>query len=187
MKRLVAAAFVILCLTGPSQAITYDIFRSFDGATVSGTIETDGTLGMITEANVVAWQLDLTSPVSLFGGVGTAESVSSADPLTTALIGIAATASHLAMADLSARIVLQGASFNGWCMSAAPSCAFGAGGGTENLFFSSAIELAASGAVSNTEVFGTVAAVPLPASLSLLLAGFGALGLITRRRRTLRT
>ena len=63
MKRLIAVAFSILCLAGTSHATTYDIFRTFDGATVSGTIETDGTLGLITEANVVAWQLDLTSPV----------------------------------------------------------------------------------------------------------------------------
>lgn len=183
MKFLVAATLMALCTAGPTQAITYDIFRSFDGATVTGTIETDGTLGLITEANVVAWQLNLTSPVPLFGAGGNTTTVSSADQLITTVLGVMATATDLSLADATGRIRLTGASFNGWCLTAAASCAFGAGGYTENLYFSATLETAASASVPEFETFATVAPVPLPTSLPLLLASLGGLGWIAGRRR----
>ena len=72
MRPVHIAVAVMLGLSAlPSQAlatnITYGLSRTIGAGTVTGFIETDGTLGVLATANLVDWQLTLTSP-SLAGG-----------------------------------------------------------------------------------------------------------------------
>ncbi len=47
--------------------ITYTVNRTIDQGTVTGYIETDGTLGVLSTANIIDWELTLTAP-NLLGG-----------------------------------------------------------------------------------------------------------------------
>ena len=63
--------------------------RTIGGGTVTGFVETDGTLGVMSSANIVNWELILTSP-NLRGG--STETISFATQFQTLLNGSATTA-----------------------------------------------------------------------------------------------
>lgn len=188
MNRVLAAVLALTYLSGASHATTYDIVRSFDGATVVGTIETDGTIGAISRSNVVSWKLRLTSPTPLAGVAGTTDDVSSDSALNVFLRGIYASQDTLTMAGARGSIVLQGGSGNGWCMSFVDGCVGNGASSTEYLFFDDdTAGPAASQSIGQSVVFATraievITPVPLPATLPLLLVGLGGAGLLVRRR-----
>src|ERR1017187_5234789 len=70
MKRncILAVVFVlVLAYTGKANDITYDVNVTYDPLptdyfTVKGSITTDGTIGKISDANILSWSLTLTDP-----------------------------------------------------------------------------------------------------------------------------
>jgi hypothetical protein len=61
---LLAAALMAVCGVA-SANIIYNIDLSGGGETVTGTITTDGTLGVLTPASIVAWNLSAAGPIVL--------------------------------------------------------------------------------------------------------------------------
>lgn len=78
---------IVLHPTGPILAITYDAGTiSFSGGhTLTGTIDTDGTLGSLTSSNITAWNIDVSGPYPFTFGSSATLNVS----------GLSATATEL--------------------------------------------------------------------------------------------
>ncbi len=182
MKNVLLSAALALALSGSAFAapITYSVNRTIGAGTVVGTVQTDGTIGVLSSANILSWSLTLSAP-SLNGG----------SPDTFAGTGSTVVGSALTgdLTDLEfdfsvggAGFALQGgASFNAWCMAAAGISCAGEATPAESIFFSSAGGPAETEARSGTVVIGA-AAVPVPATLALVGLALLAAGGATRRR-----
>ena len=68
IKALASFLLMSLFATSVSANITYNVNRTVGGGSVSGFIVTDGTLGMLSTANLVDWSFDLSAQGS-FGPV----------------------------------------------------------------------------------------------------------------------
>lgn len=65
---IIATVWVVISLTATAHAnITYTVNRIIDQGTVTGFIETDGTIGVLSTANIIDWELTLIAP-NLLGG-----------------------------------------------------------------------------------------------------------------------
>ena len=67
---LLHTASLVVLVTAPSGATTYTVQRTVDVGTVTGTIETDGTLGTLFAANILDWDLVVDDGVGSFRLVG---------------------------------------------------------------------------------------------------------------------
>jgi hypothetical protein len=70
MKNTITIALlwaISLLISTAHANITYVVNRTIDQGTVTGFIETDGTLGVLNSANIIDWELTLTAP-NLVGG-----------------------------------------------------------------------------------------------------------------------
>jgi len=56
--RIVAAGLLCGPLWARAENIVYHVDRAFGGATIIGTIETDGTIGALAPGNIVSWSLE---------------------------------------------------------------------------------------------------------------------------------
>jgi hypothetical protein len=65
-KLLLSSLAGVLALLGlsPAQAATYNVDIVFDTSSIIGTITTDGTLGVLSQANITNWDLVLTEGTS---------------------------------------------------------------------------------------------------------------------------
>lgn len=140
--------FVFASTVLPPTNIIYDVHRIIADGTVTGFIETDGTLGVLTAANITNWELTLEAPNLLNGPVDT---ISFATQAQTFLQGAGTTATSTSilfdMDDLSmgdSVFVLQGSSFNFWCLETAPVFCFETG---EEMGFNPTLDGAAQSAM----------------------------------------
>ena len=63
MRCFLITVFLTLCAaTANAATITYDVDRTIGDGSVTGFIETDGTLGDLFAANISDWSLTLTAP-----------------------------------------------------------------------------------------------------------------------------
>jgi hypothetical protein len=185
MKTTLAAFAIVLCfaLSGVARAadITYNVNRPIGAGSVIGTIETDGTIGVLNSSNVKDWSLTLTYP-GLDGG--SPQLITFATRIVSFISGNATTATPT---DLLFNF--SGVGF--LVFSSAPHSSYycldtgGAGGCSPS-------PVEALGLVSNNVVgiserglvtFATVAAVPEPVSYAMLLAGLGVLVIVLGRKR----
>lgn len=104
------------------QNVVYNVNRRVGNGTISGFIETDGTTGPISDANIVSWELTLTSP-NLAGGPS--ETISSDNQIQTIISSNVTTATATGLFfDISGAsgdglFLTQGASQNYWCIETA--------------------------------------------------------------------
>ena len=62
--RAIMAGLCLLCTVSVANAtIIYDVNRTIGTGSVTGFIETDGTLGALSTANIVDWAFTLTAPL----------------------------------------------------------------------------------------------------------------------------
>jgi hypothetical protein len=182
---LFAAAFLAAV---PASAITYVGNRTVGTSNVSLSITTDGTLGVLSQANIVNWT------VSVNDGVNAGTFTPGAGNRFTMLgSGFTASATQFSF-DFGATgsFMVFGNTENGppgkyYCIDAGLSClgaGFGAGGEYADPFANSTDFYSRAG--RGVEVLATVATtgVPEPASWAMLIAGFGLTGASARRRRT---
>lgn len=166
------------CLAaGPAQAVVYTGSHTADTATVDVSITTDGTLGVLSMANVLSWSFTLTDP----GGTVTLDTGNSS---FSYLSGNAfqATATDIVF-DYTAIGHMQwdnGAS-TALCFDT-PAAQFSCSGVPP----SEVVVVAGSTTIverAGRFVLGTSGAVPEPASWAMMIAGFGLVGAAARRRR----
>ncbi|WP_299726665.1 PEP-CTERM sorting domain-containing protein [uncultured Tateyamaria sp.] len=188
---LAAFAFV----ANPAAAITYDIDLNIGNGSVTGFFETNGTLGVLAAGDFVAWELTLTAP-NLWRGtpdvIGTTTASAGISFLETfgsgTATGVTASATQLIFdfagntaalfsgGDHGNYFCLQGEN-TGACSRVPNQIAIGFDAITGN-----AEEETRTGSFVFAEVAPSIPAVPLPASLPLLLAGLGLMGWMNHRK-----
>lgn len=188
MKNLPAAIALIACAitanTASASTITYDVNRTIGDGTITGFIETDGTLGTLGIANITDWTFTLTAP-NLLGG--SPDTIDFSTQIQTYIIGTAfsATSTEL-LFDFDyvgeAFVIFQGGGGlnNFWCIDVNASCIV-KGGDAEYIGFDTTGTLAQTEFRSGLVTIAAVSPVPVPAAAWLF--GSGLIGLIAVARR----
>ncbi|WP_136444086.1 hypothetical protein [Pacificoceanicola onchidii] len=189
MKSLIASAVLAAAVFASSaaQAITYTVDRSVGSALITGTIETDGTLGTLGTSNIVGYSLTLTS-----GGLpASPASLSLGDGGLFFIQGdsVSATATQL-LYDFS-KLTNNTIVFSGNASTSSASwCLVNDGGCIGQGIFRESVAYLSSGwqGVGSTPYTGivafasTLAPVPVPPALPLLGAGLMILGFAGRKQ-----
>jgi hypothetical protein len=189
MKRNLAALAALLTValspvTTNAASIVYDVNRTIGGGTVTGFVQTDGTLGVLSGANITDWSLTLTAP-NLFSG---SPSVINFAGGQTFLLGAATSATLTQLlfdfSILGNNIFLLQSANTFWCLETGGCTGAGAGEhmgrGLQNVAAQSVIH---SGPIVLASVTAAVAPVPEPEIYAMMGLGLGLLGWIGRRKK----
>lgn len=181
---------VPLLLLAPALAhgtLIYDVSRTIGAGSVTGFITTDGTLGVLSDPNIVDFSLTIAAPNFARGPVTLSFP---SNPFQISGTAFTATLDALSFDfsanDLSSVVFAEtGSSGAFWCLSVVDLCSVLSAGGTSE-------ETIADYPVGNLQsVLGLVGTqiiatrrvqVPEPTTLTLLAAGALALALVRRRR-----
>lgn len=198
IQRIAGVLVLALAAMGPGQAdaIVYHVNRvialapgqSGPPATVTGFLETDGTLGQLVRANFIDWSLQLSAP-NLHAGSPTLLQPSnsfivSGDWSNPSTSPVSATATALTF-DTSVNDPVSGyfqvqGNANGWCLQTLSVNCVVIGAVAESIGNPGPV---ATEPRSGSFVFAAAAPVPVPATLPLLLTGVcAAFGIAARRR-----
>jgi PEP-CTERM motif len=180
-RILTAASAAALLAAAPASAVVYSINVGDSTLGAIGFIETDGTIGTISGANIVDWGFDLFDNgvnFTLNGPSNSGQLVVGSDLSTTAS-GLFFNFSGSGLALFQNPNIGSGINFI--CFAATTGCD-GVGNGiriSTNTYGDGIPQ-------SGLQQIGTASggAVPEPASWAMLIAGFGLVGAIARRRRT---
>lgn len=179
LKILFLAASIIGSATA-AQAVVYTGSHAVGPGSISISITTDGTLGVLANANVIAWSFTMTN-------AGGTDTINDGNSSFTYLSGNAfqATATDIVF-DYTAVGHMQWDNFgssgdDAYCLDtplAANTCI---GSSPSEVIY-------VNGSLNEVDragrfVLGTAAVVPEPASWAMMIAGFGLVGAAARRRR----
>jgi hypothetical protein len=177
----------LLCGAYPCTAavLTYEVSRTIGGSSVTGFIETDGTIGGLNTSNILNWNLMLNNGTNTFDLLGPLSGSNSVEQVVGADLSATATQLLFDFSGGNGWMIFQapivGSGFNFWCAQGGTSfqCSSEPPGGTEivNVFPVTANQF--------TDLSGTIAlgnAVPEPASWGLLILGFAGVGFAGYRR-----
>jgi hypothetical protein len=180
----IAATAAVLAATlvvaTPAVAITYTGTSTFQGATIDFSISTDNTLGIISAANITNWTISAVVPetpsfVLTPGNSFLSFAGSSLSTTSTALImdyGAAAPSCHQ---------FLNASITQFWFFGTSSGCGepnFSRETVSSDVGFKGALRQPRFGVVT----LGTAPGVPEPAAWAMLIAGFGLVGALQRRR-----
>jgi hypothetical protein len=172
----------VVPVAASAAPITYNVNHIIGAGSIVGTIQTDGTVGVLSVGNFLDWILTLSSP-NLAGGSPDVITKSSGN---TILLGSALSATPTALifnfaAGNDSGFALQGASGNAWCMATGPIACMGEPTPSDAIFFGTSTAWAELRNPTGPEVIAS-AAVPEPATLMLFGTGLCAIAAGRRRR-----
>ncbi|MDX2486567.1 MAG: VPLPA-CTERM sorting domain-containing protein [Gammaproteobacteria bacterium] len=178
-----ACLLILLTSTTANAATVYNVDRTIGNGTVTGFIETDGTIGVLASANITDWVLTLTAP-NLIGG--SPDIIDFATNSASVVVGSALSASSTALtfdftiAGVQNALFLIGSSGNFYCIQAVDRYCDPTGSG-EYIGRDATTNRWTEFASQNQIIDIAVAAVPVPAAVWLF--GSGLLGLVGIARR----
>lgn len=185
IQTTLAAALVLCFPLLASAGPVYSVNRTIGGGSVTGTIETDGTIGVLGGGNVLGWNLSITD-----GSGSGALTLDSATNSQLLLVGslFSATAAGLFFdfAGSAGFALFQnpsiGSGQNWWCLEGVASGCSGAGNSTESVTRDAGTVFSVrQGYLQVAELADNT--VPEPASIALVLAAAGiALGVRRKQR-----
>jgi hypothetical protein len=190
MKLKLLGLVACVALFGVSQAeasTIYDVNDTAGSLSVTGTITTDGTIGVLGSGDILAWSL-------IISGSGTptpAMTSSNTNLLGLSESDLTATADALVFnysgVDGGALIFATSGGpflgFVGW-IAPSPSCLLNHTSGCLYLEDKTSLPVASGEADRSGDLtIATLAPTPLPAALPLFGAGLGLMGLLARRRK----
>lgn len=181
-------ALVTLSLASPASAITYNINRTVGLGSVTGFIETDGTIGALQAGNIVNWEITIASPNVRGGSPDTFGALGNHVYLRgTSLVASAAGISFNFDTSLDIFILTKNplGFGNSWCLgSAFVVCQGGIFQGHETISLNGVGSNEELALRSGTQVIATaVTPVPVPPALAFMAAVFAGIGLFGFRRR----
>lgn len=192
MKYFLATVFLTLFATTANTAIIYDVNRTIGEGTVTGFIETDGTMGVLSQTNIEVWSITLFAPDLNLGNPVTFDSASGSafigGTATTATstgleydFSITGTNFFMLMSDTV--IIPGGTTSYFWCLetincSDGPDLAEQIGHATSG---SSVVDEFQQYTNQDRIVFANATVVPVPAAVWLF--GSGLIGLVGFARR----
>jgi hypothetical protein len=184
-KSLIATAFLTcLCSVSAADAGVFTVNRIVGSATVTGTITTNGNLGVLATGDITDWDLLLAAGGSNFTLLGPLSGSNSAVSVTGS--ALSATSTDL-LFDFSAvgyalfQNPYTGSSQNWWCLEGPSSACtyYGAGESVQVGYYQQGPH--DEQAYRTSQVIGTSTEVPEPFTLSLF--GTGIVGAAALRRR----
>lgn len=183
LRGLALAVALALPAVASQAAIVYSVHRTIGDATLTGFIETDGTIGAISPANFTDYSLTLLAPDINSGATSTITYGSNPFYLTEALLSATATDLLFDHTGASGLLFAYTSSGDFWCLA-------GGGVGDTGCFAQGEIMgysdtgggSAYVAARTGMTAFGTTTtAVPAPATLALALAALGLMALRGRK------
>lgn len=183
MKTKILAIAAASALAMPASAATYIVNASGNGVSATGSIETDGTLGLLTRANVLDWQFTLKDA----GGSFLISGPSNSQLMFFNAPALTATAKGLFFDFYGSGAVLfqnpqVGSTINFLCYTGSALC-----GGGYNRISISVKNFGGGISQAGVQQIATAAAVPEPAAWAMMIAGVGMAGGALRRRRAVKT
>jgi len=180
-RILTAASAAALLAAAPASAVVYSINVGNSTLGAIGFIETDGTIGTIGSANIVDWGFDLFD-----NGVNFTLTGPSNSGLLVQGSDLSATASGLFFNFSGSGLALFqnpgiGSGINFICFVGNATC--GGGGNRISITTSTIGDGIPQSGLQQIGV-ATGGAIPEPASWAMLIAGFGLVGAVARRRAT---
>ncbi len=179
--RLLIISTLLGAMSALCGPISYTVNRTIGAGSVMGTIQTDGTTGILGSGNILDWNLLLNDGTSSFTNLGPA-SGNNSKLFFSATTNLTATATQLLFdfGGLEGGVMFQnpfvGSSINYWCVQAGGSVCISGSVRGEGVRVNTALRTLEYG---GNEVIGTAAGVPEPASIGLIALGVTAL--LTRR------
>ena len=203
MRFFLAAVFMTLCAATANASIIYDVDRTIGDGTVTGFIQTDGTLGDLFAGNIENWSLTLTAPdpSSNTGGVisdtiskSTGDSVSIVGPFNTTAVSATATQllydfnfTHPQDPTGSIYMLFLGATSPNlnWCLETTICNSDGVGSMEYISYIDTSGNKVLLSSVNHTGeiVFANTAVIPVPAAVWLFGSGLIGLAGIARRKK----
>ena len=181
--RLLVISTLLGALSAIGGPITYNVSNSVGGGSISGTIETDGTIGILGSTNILDWNLLLNDGTSTFTNTGPL-SGNNSQLFFTATTNLTATATQLLFnfSGPTGGVMFQnptiGSSINYWCMQVGGSVCVGGSFVGEGVFVSKTLQTSG---FEGTRVIGTAGASSVPEPTSVSLIGLGGAVLAARR------
>ena len=176
--------FATLAFSGTAAIaapITYTVDQTIGAGGVTGTIQTNGAIGVLTDADIIAFMLTVT-------GNGASVMLNQSDSVVrTEGINFSATATNLFFdfSGPSGYLLFQkdnfGTGMKYYCNSSVDGDCFQGASAVPESFNSMSAQV--EGRRGN-QIIATVTLVPEPAGWALMLAGFGLTGVAMRRRPT---
>jgi hypothetical protein len=181
LKLITAAALLSASATARAAVITYNVNQTIGLGSVVGSIQTNGTFGVLAQSDILGFALTVSGP-------GASVRLTQADSIfATQGANLSANASNL-LFDYSGpsgfALFQQGSFGTGqryYCNSSVADTCFQGASAIPEAFNSPSAQVEAR---TGLQTIGTVAAVPEPASWAMMIGGFGLIGGAMRRRKS---